>query len=453
MRDRLFEALKECRGDYAEIRLEFEESTSLSYRGREIEDASRGSFCGGIARACSNDGWGVVTFDSLEGLGNHVVEACRCAALVGSGQTQLADVEPVQREALADLERDFRGISLTDKLSLIRQYNDILLGAAPEIETTTTSYSDCFRTVYFASTRGAYFMDERPRVILRLRATARDGALVQNAYDTVSSAVSYDAVVGREKVAQEVGERAAALLRAPKPEGGPHSVILNRRMAGVFIHEAFGHLSEADFLYEKPRMRELMRLGQQIGVPELSVVDDGSLPGLLGSQAFDDEGTPMGKTYLIKDGILTGHLHSLETAAKMGEAPTGNARAIRRNVTPIVRMTNTYIDNGAVPVDDLFAGVDDGMYACDMFGGQTELEMFTFSAAYAYRIENGQRGELVRDVVLTGNVFETLKSIDGIGDDLEICQAGGGCGKGGQAPLPVTFGSPHVRIRNVVVGG
>lgn len=453
MKDRLVEALKECRGDYAEIRLEFEESTSLSYRGREIEDASRGSFCGGIARACTNGGWGMVTFDSVEGLGGHVAEACRCAALVGKGRTQLADVEPVEQEVPAALERDFRGVGLAEKLALIRAYNDILLGAAPRIETSTTSYSDSFRTVYFASTRGTYFMEERPRVILRLRATARDGALVQNAYDTVSSAVSYDVVVGREEVAQEVSERAAALLRAPKPEGGPHSVVLNRRMAGVFVHEAFGHLSEADFLYEKPRMRDVMRLGQQIGVPELSVVDDGSLPGLLGSQAFDDEGTPMGKTYLIRDGVLAGHLHSLETAAKMGEAPTGNARAIRRNVPPLVRMTNTYIDNGSVPVDDLFAGVDNGIYACDMFGGQTELEMFTFSAAYAYRIENGQKGDLVRDVVLTGNVFETLKAIDGIGDDLEICQAGGGCGKGGQAPLPVTFGSPHVRIRDVIVGG
>jgi len=79
--------------------------------------------------------------------------------------------------------------------------------------------------------------------------------------------------------------------------------------------------------------------------------------------------------------------------------------------------------------------------------------MFTFSAAYAYRIENGRKGELLRDVTLTGNVFETLKAIDGIADDLVLCRIGGGCGKGGQAPLPVSFGSPHVRIQDVVVGG
>jgi len=79
--------------------------------------------------------------------------------------------------------------------------------------------------------------------------------------------------------------------------------------------------------------------------------------------------------------------------------------------------------------------------------------MFTFSAAYAYRIKNGQLGELVRDVVMSGNVFQTLHTIDGIANDLTIVNRGGGCGKNGQAPLPVTFGGPHIRIQDVLIGG
>jgi len=87
-----------------------------------------------------------------------------------------------------------------------------------------------------------------------------------------------------------------------------------------------------------------------------------------------------------------------------------------------------------------------------LFGGNTQLEIFSFSAAYGYLIENGQVGEMIRNVVLGGNVFKTLYSIDAIGDDLTIPPRGGGCGKGGQA-VPVTVGSPHIRIRDVVVGG
>jgi TldD protein len=200
-------------------------------------------------------------------------------------------------------------------------------------------------------------------------------------------------------------------------------------------------------------MRDLMVVGRAMGGKDLNVVDDGTIDRTIGSLSYDDEGTPTGKTYLIRGGILAGHLHSLETAGKMRAKPTGNARAIGREYPPVVRMTNTYIENGPATRQELFAEVDRGVYACDMYGGQTRFEQFTFSAAYGYRIDNGQLGELVRDVVLTGNVFETLKAIDGIANDLKLRQGGGGCGKAGQVPLPVTFGSPHIRIRNVVIGG
>ena len=453
MKDRLFEALKRSTADYAEIRVETSEGSHLAYRGREMEAAGTASFSGGIVRACKKGGWGVACFDTLDDLGHQVEVACECATLVGKEQTQLAEVAKVDEERCAELKHDFRGIGLDDKLSLITEYNDIVLAKDPKIQTSRVSYSDSFRTVFFASTRENYFMEERPRITCVIGATAREDRLTQRAYDSVGSATTYDVVTGLHDKAREVAERAVALLSAPQPDGGPQTVILNPLMGGVFIHEAFGHLSEADFLYENPQMRQLMFLGREMGPNNLNVVDDGSIERTIGSLSFDDEGTRTGKTYLINNGVLNAHLHSLETAAKMGETPTGNARGISRGQVPIVRMTNTYIENGEQTVKDLFAGVDNGVYACDAFGGQTAFEMFTFSAGYGYRIENGQKGELLRDVVLTGNVFETLKSIDAIADDLKIQEGAGGCGKGGQSGLPVGLGAPHVRIRDVVIGG
>ena len=142
----------------------------------------------------------------------------------------------------------------------------------------------------------------------------------------------------------------------------------------------------------------------------------------------------------------------LETAAKMGAVPTGNARSIDRTAPPIVRMTNTYIEPGPLSFAELLQDIDHGIYACNGAGGTTMLEMFTFSPASGYRIEGGQLGELVRDFTLTGNVFQTLHRIDAFGDDFALPEKFGGCGKGGQVPLPVTFGGPHIRIRDVVVG-
>lgn len=160
------------------------------------------------------------------------------------------------------------------------------------------------------------------------------------------------------------------------------------------------------------------------------------------------------KNYLIRDGILVGRLHSRETAAKMGEQPSGNARAVAFQHPPIVRMTNTYIEAGKDSFQDMLKDIKLGVLAVDAIGGQTAMEMFTFSAGYGYMIRDGQVAELVRDVVLTGNVFDTLLHIDMIGDQVEwYPNSPGGCGKNNQFPLRVGTGGPYVRIQDCVIGG
>ena len=456
LKDRLFDALARSDADYTDVRFEAIDATGIAYRGEEAERVSSSKMTGGVVRACTRGGWGITTFEAIGELEHYVEEAARCAALVGEQEresTALAEVAPSQAVIRAELASDFRGVPLDEKLALVTRYTDIILKAGDPIETSIVAYADSFRTVEFASSRGTYFLEERPKVTLQLSATAREGALVQQARDGCASTTTFDVVRDREALAERIARRAAALLKAPPCPAGQTTVILDPELAGVFVHEAFGHLSEADFLYENPQMRNLMVIGREMGVKDLSVVDDGSMGRLLGTQRFDDEGTPTGKTDLIRDGVLAGHLHSLETAGKMNGRATGNARAIGIGCAPIVRMTNTYVENGEATFEELIRGVDDGIYACGMLGGQTMMEMFTFSAAYGYEIKNGVKGQFVRDVMFTGNVFATLHAIDGFGNDLAMFEKGGGCGKGGQFPLPVTFGSPHLRIRDVVVGG
>jgi TldD protein len=137
----------------------------------------------------------------------------------------------------------------------------------------------------------------------------------------------------------------------------------------------------------------------------------------------------------------------------MNETTTGNARAMGVMKQPIVRMTNTYIENGSHSRDDIFSAMDDGLYAVSFIGGQTNLEMFTFTAAYGYKVKNGRPEKMFRDIILSGNVFTTLKSIAMIGNDGEMFGGLGGCGKAGQGPLPVTLGGPHMLVKDVLVGG
>jgi TldD protein len=223
-------------------------------------------------------------------------------------------------------------------------------------------------------------------------------------------------------------------------------------LTGLFVHEAFGHLSEADMAYESPDLMETMSLGRRFGPKNLQIFDGAKLPGHRGSYFYDDEGVPATDTQLIEDGVLVGRLHSRETAGKLGEQPTGNARCLNYHYPPIVRMTNTWIARGTTPVKDLFSDIKEGVYARNWLGGMTNGEMFTFTAGEAWMIRKGELAEPVRDVTLSGNAFKTLSDIEGIGDDF-FWDESGGCGKGGQSGLPVGCGGPSLRIRNVVVGG
>ncbi len=340
---------------------------------------------------------------------------------------------------------------LAEKKQLLDEYNEIIW-RTPKLQTSVVAYSDSHKKVIFLSSAGSYITQERSDINLRLGAVAAEDGEVQQAGLSVGSVGDFKAISSLHQPVAEMARHAVELLAAPQVKGGEYTVVLDPVLAGVFVHEAFGHLSESDFVYENERLRQIMLLGKRFGGKELNIIDSAALPGLRGSYKYDDEGTPATKTYLIREGELVGRLHSRETAARMGEKPTGNARAINYRYPPIVRMTNTYIEPGAASFDDIIADIKEGVYARNWFGGTTAMEMFTFSAGEAYMIRNGRVAEALRPVVLSGNVFTTLNNIDAIGNDLEMNQ-GGGCGKGAQMPLPVSNGSPHIRIKKCLVGG
>ncbi|MBD2061079.1 TldD/PmbA family protein [Funiculus sociatus GB2-A5] len=454
MQDQLQEAIAPYRDrvDYLEIRLEQSESTSISFRGPQLDAVDRNFTLAGGIRACHKGGWSFVTFNGLAQLNDRIAEAVSQAHLVGKETTMLAPVEPIQDYVAVQLGCDPRGVSLEEKRRNLAKYNQLLLDFDPRIQTTMVSMSDRFGTTYFVNSLGTCIAQERLDVSGRFGAIAREeGSVPRQGFESVHSRTDYNILEGIEDRVLGAAKRAVGQLEAKSVKGGQYTVVLDPYLAGVFIHEAFGHLSEADGIYENPKMQELLALGKPLGIKQLNVVDDATMPGLPGSLKYDDEGVPAQRKYLIKDGILTQRLHNRETAGKMHEAPTGNARALNATYPPIVRMTNTGIETGEHSFQDMIKDIEEGVYAVRMLGGQTNGEMFTFAAAEGYMIRNGKLAEKVNDVTLTGNVFQTLKDIEAIGND--SIYVSGGCGKGGQMPLPVSVGGPHLRIKNVVVGG
>ena len=457
MIDRLTTALARSRADYTEIRVERTWSTAVTFRGRRLESATASEDQGGFVRALyAGGGWGVASFTSLDRLEAMVARAGELSRAVPvDPPIRLADVPPHQADALLDLDGDVRGVPIAEKKRLLEAYNGVMLGVSDRIVDTLAVYRDEVSEYWYVNSQGTRLHDLRPEVTLSGTAVARRDGTIEKGLESIGLRRGWKSVQDKAAGFREVAERAVQLLDAPMVQGGTYPVILDPELAGVFIHEAFGHLSEADFVYENPQAREMMTLGRRFGKPVLNVGDNGAASGLRGTLPFDDEGTPTQDTTLIKDGILVGRLHSRETAAAMGERPTGNARAISFRHPPIVRMTNTYIAGatGGASFEDLIGDVKLGVYACGAFGGQTMLENFSFTAAYGRMIRDGRVAELVKDVVLAGNLFQTLDRIDHIAADFRWNQMGGGCGKAGQYPLPVTEGAPHVRIEEALVGG
>ncbi len=443
--------LKKYNANYVEVHLEENQTNHIAYRGKKTESVNKSNSIGGNVRALVKGGWGFVSFNSFDELPKRIESAIKQAQLVSGEEIKLAEVGPVVDTILTETDRNPLAISLAEKKQLLDEYLDIIW-STPGIKTSTINYGDGCKKVIFLNSSGSYIEQERTDVTLRLAAIAAEGNDVQQVGLSLGSRGDFKAIQGINNQVERIARLAVEMLSAPQVKGDKYTVVLDPVLAGVFVHEAFGHLSESDFVYENEQVKRIMTLGKEFGNTGLNIVDSAAVPGLRGSYMYDDEGTPTTKTYLIREGKLVGRLHSRETAAKMKEKPTGNARAINYRFPPIVRMTNTYIEPGSASFDEIIGDIKEGIYAKNIYGGTTSMEMFTFSAGEAYMIRDGKVAETLRPVVLTGNVFNILKNIDAIGNDLDRNQ-GGGCGKGGQMPLPVSTGSPHIRIRNCLVGG
>ena len=362
MKAELKAALANITADYADVRVEEIEVTQIVYRGRVLEDVTRSFEVGGCLRVLRNGNWGVSSFNSLEGdLRDLARRTAAQTGLMPSREVGVLGLPGADAEVTISAELDPRRVLLEDKHNLIRSYNDILL-REPAIATTTAVYADRHVRGYFYSTEDRFLIQERAYTGVALSASARDGTNIQSYGKSFGKTQGFPSLKDRESEVEDIARIALGLLKAERVAAGTYTVVIDPMLAGVFAHEAFGHLSEADFLHQNEHLRELMKIGTPYGIPELSIVDDGSLPGERGSFAFDDEGVPSSKTYLIRDGRIHAHLHNRQTARQMEENLTGNGRAISYRYTPIVRMTNTYIEPRAASLDRMLSDIKEGLY-------------------------------------------------------------------------------------------
>ncbi|MEM3979777.1 MAG: TldD/PmbA family protein [Ignisphaera sp.] len=287
-------------------------------------------------------------------------------------------------------------------------------------------------------------------------AVARYSSIVERVHDQKTIVGGFENIEKFDwySFVNEINELAYKTAQAPSVTPGVYKVIVDSELIGLLLHEAFGHASEGDSIYAELSVLK-GRIGQVVANEKVTIVDEGLAPGGY-PVPYDDEGVEKGRTYIVKDGVLVGYLHSIYTSKKLNQSVTGNARAQDITFNTIVRQTNFYMMPGDAKIEELFENIDYGLYlrGRGAGGGQVNpaLGTFTFGVGPSYVIRKGEIGELVRGVLVSGNILDVLKDIEAIGRDLNISTSVfGGCGKMGQM-VRVGDGGPHVRVKKLVVG-
>ena len=341
------------------------------------------------------------------------------------------------------------------KVSLLERLEKMARALDRRVVQVMASIAGEYEAILVARSDGLIAADVRPLVRVSLTVIVEDGKRREQGYAGGGGRFDYhhftDALLA--DYAKQAVNQALLNLDAREAPAGTMTVVLGHGWPGILLHEAIGHGLEGDF-NRKGTSAFSGRVGQRVAAKGITVIDDGTIERRRGSLNVDDEGNPTQRTVLIEDGILKGYMQDEQNARLMGVAPTGNGRRESFAHLPMPRMTNTIMLAGDRDPAEILASVQDGLYAVNFGGGQVDITSgkFVFSAAEAWKIENGKLVYPVKGATLIGNGPDVLTRVSMVGNDLAMDAGIGTCGKDGQS-VPVGVGQPTLRIDALTVGG
>jgi len=441
--------------DDADLYFEHSTSTSVGLSDRTVNRAHSSVDLGVGVRVVVGDQVGYAYTENLTLPA--MVEAARVAAQIARGGKRVDPVNPHPR-ATSDhypIDRPWWDVDLAERIPLVRAWEAEAFAADSRVHKVRVSLADTDQHVLIVRADGSVTADYRPMTRAWVGLTAAEGDRREGGgYNLAARAgLDYYSAERQERLVAEAVKRATQALHAGSPPAGEMPVVMAAGSSAILLHEAVGHGLEADF-NRKGISIFADRIGQRVAPPEVTIVDDGTLPGARGSINVDDEGSDSERTVLVQDGILKSYLHDRISARHYGVPSTGSGRreSFRHPVLP--RMRATYMENGPYDPQEIIRSVKRGIYCETFSNGQVQIGAgdFAFYVRHGYLIEDGRLTEPVKDVNLIGNGPEVLATIDMVGNDKVIDESGWTCGKDGQG-VPVSQGMPTVKVSRLSVGG
>jgi TldD protein len=340
-------------------------------------------------------------------------------------------------------------------IALLDRIDRLARAADPRIARVNANVRVSDSIILVANAEGELAADVRPSASLIVSVMAEANgrrARGQGGFGSRSGLASFDDLAVGRMVASAV-RIATTNLDAVAAPVGDMPVVLAPGYPGVLFHEAVGHGLEAD--HHRQKLSAFTgRGGERVAARGVTVIDDGGLPGRLGSLGIDDEGSAPDRTVLIEDGVLTGLMQDRVNGLLMKTRSTGNGRRQSYAHLPMPRMTNTFLANGQLDPAEILASLDKGIYAREFGGGQVDIVTgrVNFTTMEAWLVEKGRLVTPVHGATLIGVGHEALEHVSMVGNDLALDTGIATCGKQGQ-DIDVSVGQPTLRIDRMMVGG
>jgi TldD protein len=441
-------------GDFAEVFAEDRQVASARYDDGKVEELTSGRERGAGIRVVRGESTGFAHTADLSERGLH--EAAEAAAAAARGAPGTANVVPLTRRETSRTHevRDLpESVGKARKAEVLERADHAARAESGAIRQVSATYADSRRRVLVANSDGLLAEDDRVRTRFGVQCVAVGDSGMQTGYEAPGRTLGFELFdeIDPDDVARTAARRAVTMLRARPAPRGKLPVVLEKGAGGGLFHGACGHGLEADLVGRDASVFR-GRVGELVASPLVTLVDDGSYPREWGTAAIDDEGAPARRNVLIEGGVLTDYMWDLVRARTAGRPSSGNGRRETYRHLPMVRMTNTFLLEGADDPADIIRDTEHGLYCVALGGGQvnTATGDFVFGITEAYMIEHGEIAEPVRAAQLIGNGPETLRLVDAVGSDFDTWA--GTCGKDGQG-VPVSSGQPTLRVSELTVGG
>lgn len=459
---------------YADVRIVTRRYETVSTKDRRVESLSRDESRGFGVRVLYQGAWGFASSSKLEPaeidrVTNLAMTIAKASLLTLREPAGLGPVQAHQGHYVTPIKEDPFAVPIEEKLATLLAAEEAM-HAVQGVRTTSGTIGCQKEQKLFASTEGAWIDQTIIETGCGIEAIAVNAHEVQqrsypNSFGRHQATQGYELVRAMDLPgnARRIAEEAVALLTAPQCPSGVTTLILDPTQLALQVHESVGHAIELDrvFGYEaayagtsflNPGMRDTFTYGSEI----VNVTADATLEGGLGTFGFDDEGVPAQRVPIIEAGRFKGFLNCRETAARLGMASAGTARADGWNRIPMCRMTNVNLEPGTWTLEDMIKDTEDGLYMMTNKSWSIDDKRlnFQFGCQIAWEIKNGQLGRILKNPTYTGITPQFWAGCDAIGnrDHWQIWGTPN-CGKGQPVQVAhVGHGASPARFRNVQVG-